>query len=154
MTRACSRMQTDSVIPSNLFVVYFQGFSTAGRGSVCEGVHEGGSNLSPDLLCGPEGRTLFRRMQTCRLMDGRSDRFPGLIFTREIVIHPKGEAEERPGPLFCSALIFSWKQDAMKRLRAQLWPCSEERWSKSLAATAVPSPDCTEMCMAGHIWCN
>lgn len=132
----------------------FRASQLQGDAACVRGVHEGGSNLSPDLLRSPEGRTLFRRMQTCRLMDGRSDRFPGLIFTREIVIHPKGEAEERPGPLFCAALIFSWKQDAMKRLRAQLWPCSEERWNKSLAATAVPSPDCTEMCRVGHIWCN
>lgn len=100
---------------------------------------------------------MFRRMQTPRLMNGRSVCFPGFIFTREIVIHPLGEAEERPGPLFCSALIFSWFQDAMKSLRAQLpWQSFEERWSKSLA-TAVPSPNCSELCWAedeGHIWCN
>lgn len=80
----------------------------------------------------PKGHTLFRRMQKPRLMDDRSGCFPGFILTREIVIHPLGEAEGGAGPLFCSALIFSWIQDAMKRLRAQLpWQGFKERWSKS-----------------------
>lgn len=59
----------------------------------------------------PRGHTLFRRMQTPRLMDDRSDYFPGFIFTREIVIHPLGKSEGGPGPLFCAALIFSWIQE-------------------------------------------
>lgn len=78
---------------------------------------------------------------------------PRLIFTREIVIQPRGEAEERAGPLFQPALSFSWKQDATKRLRAQLWPHWKESWSKS-PAPAVPTPNCTGMCCAGHIWCK
>ncbi len=120
---------------------------TVGRGGLCKCVHEGGNNPSSDLLS-PRGHTLFRRMQTPRLMDDRSDCFPGFIFTREIVIHPLREAEGGPGPLFCSALIFFWIQDAMKSLRAQL-PLQglKERWSKS-SATAVPSPNSAVLCWA------
>lgn len=99
----------------------------------------------------PEGaHTLFGRMQTPRLMDGHSCRFPGLVFIREIVTQPLGEAEERAGLLFCSRLVFSWIQDAMKRLRVQLsWQSFEERWSKS-PATAVPSPNHVERCRLVH----
>lgn len=71
-------------------------------------------------LFAPKGHSLFRRMQTPRLMDDHSDCFPGFSATREIVIHPLGEAKGRLSPLFCSTLIFSRIQDAMERLRAQL----------------------------------
>lgn len=99
----------------------------------------------------PRGHTLFRRMQTPRLMDDRSGYFPGFSFTREIVIHPLGEPEGRPGPLLYSAFIFSWIQDAMKRLRAQpLWLSFTERRSKS-SATAVPTPNSLEMYCAENI---
>lgn len=105
----------------------------------------------------PRGHTLFRRMQTPRLMDDHSGYFPGFSFTREIVIHPLGEPEGRPGPLFCFAFIFSWIQDAMKRLRAQLlWLSFMERQSKS-SATAVPTPNSSEMYCAqdfSRIWHN
>ncbi|CAB1450883.1 unnamed protein product [Pleuronectes platessa] len=58
-------------------------------------------------LSAPRGHTLFRRTQTRTLMDGRSGRFPRFNFTREIVIHPLGEAEGGPGPRRRSRLIFS-----------------------------------------------
>ncbi len=134
-----------------------RGLLTAGRGCVskcdvcvfviCVYVHEGMKVEVTPLLTffAPKGHTLFRRMQTPRLMDDRSDCFPGFIFTREIVIHPLGEAEGGPGPLFCPAFIFSWIQDAMKRLRTQLpWRSFKERWSKS-SATAVPSLNSTDL---------
>lgn len=124
------------------------GLLTAGRGGVCVRVCTK-VEVTPLLtFFAPKGHTLFRRMQKPRLMDDRSGCFPGFILTREIVIHPLGEAEDGAGPLFCSALIFSWIQDAMKRLRAQLpWQGFKERWSKSWTA-AVPSLNSTELCWA------
>lgn len=66
----------------------------------------------------PRGQTLFRRTQTPRLMDDRSDHFPGFSSTREIVIQPLREDKCRPGPGYGSALIFLRIQDAMKRLKS------------------------------------
>lgn len=116
-------------------VVYYDDFLLQGEAlcvRVCTKVEV--TSFLTSFAPGRGGHILFRRMQTPKLMDGHSGCFPGFIVTREIVIHPLGEAAERPGPLFCSIFIFSWIQDTMKRLRAQLpWPSFEERWSKSLA---------------------
>lgn len=124
------------------------GLLTAGRGGVCVRVCTK-VEVTPLLtFFAPKGHTLFRRMQNPRLMDDRSGCFPGFIHTREIVIHPLGEAEGGAGPLFCSALIFSSIQDTMKRLRAQLpWQGFKGRWSKSWDA-AVLSVNSTELCWA------
>ena len=95
----------------------------------------------------PRGHTLFRRMQTPRLMDDRSACFPGFIFTREIVIHPLGEAERRTRSSLLPQHSISpgSRMQRMKRLRAQLpWLSSQKRWSKS-SATAVPSSDSTAL---------
>lgn len=114
---------------------------------------EGGSKPSCDLLCAWGGHTLFRRMQTTRLMDCQSVRFPGFIFIREIVTQPLGEAEERAGLLFCSGLL---SPGSRMRWRGSEFSClgrALRRGGVNLQQQLSPLQTLRDV-HKGHIWCN
>lgn len=125
----------------------------AGWGCVCTGHEKVEVNPLVTFFVPGGGHTLFRRMQTARLMDCQSVCFPGFIFIREIVTQPLGEAEERAGLLFCSGLLspgsrmrwrgseFSCLGRALRRggvnLQQQLSPLQTVRSNAGMCTKAI-----------------
>lgn len=104
------------------------------------------------------GHTLFWRMQTPRLMDGRSGCFPGFSVTWEIVIQPLEEASGQTGSSFAAPRRFSdGSRMLWRRWEHRCFGWAVCRGGVKLRPPAVLSPELTgsynsEDCY--HIWWN